>query len=122
MKVFISSINKKFYVSLNNCHLCEDEELLIFPEIIRREIPDTYSRYMVGMQSNSPTTKIEIRDLAIDREFYIEYIVGCIHSLLGIEVDDQGFFEIEKGFILNVEAVADSLINHASKYRDGYRF
>ena len=122
MKVFVADIIKKGYISSTDYHWCDDNDLLMFGQFqLGNGNPSEVS--MCGVSNRKFTTHIIVKDLDIDKNFYLELLTDSIENAMQCKIDRNGDYEIEMGwdFHFNVNDIMNDLLEKASKFEDGQK-
>ena len=122
MKVFVAQDLEKGYVSTDNYHWCDSNDLLMFGQFqLGNGNPREVS--MCGIKSRCVTTYIIVKDLNIDREFYKEMIIESVEGGLECTVDKDGDYDVNIawGFHFNINDIVDELLEKASAFEDGQK-
>lgn len=122
MKVFVADSCKHGYNSPTDHHWCDNDELLMFGQFQSGNgNPSEIS--MCGIQSRKFTTHIVVKDMNIDKKFYLELLIESIEKAMGCKIDKNGNYEINIGFIhsFNINNIMNELLQKAEYFEDGQR-
>lgn len=122
MKVFIAEPGENQFVSSTDYKWCDDGELLMFGQFqLENSNPTNVS--MCGIKTRCFTTRIIVKDLEIDREFYTELLSESVEKSFDCIIAEDGTFHIDAGLAseLNIHNIVSELLNKASQFSDGQR-
>ena len=120
MKVFIAENIEKGFNTPTDYHWCDTGELLMFGQFqIGNGNPSEIS--MCGIQSRKFTTHIMVKDIKINRDFYMELVTESVEAAMVCTINRDGDYGIEMGFShhFNINDIVDELLEKAANFTDG---
>jgi len=121
MKVFVADNRERGYVAADDYHWCDDNDLLMFGQFQTEENRKGNEISMCGINGRKFTTHILVKNIDIDKDFYLELITESVEKAMECTIDRDGDYSIDIawGFHFNINDVMNELLEKADKFEDG---